>query len=57
MAKQHEEQIGAYLKENENIWNISRQKLKSATNQYFNQFWVEQTPLYTKAGTYTLFKK
>ena len=56
MAKQHEEQIGAYLKENENIWNISRQKLKSAINQYFNQLWGEQTPLYTKAGTYTSFK-
>ena len=57
MAKQHEKQIGAYLKENENIWNISRQKLKSAINQYFNQLWVEQTPLYTKAGTYTFKHK
>ena len=56
MAKQHEEKIGAYLKENENIWNISRLKLKSAINQYFNQLWVEQTPLYIKAGIYKLFK-
>ena len=56
MAKQHEENIGACLKENENIWNISRLKLKSAINQYFNQLWVEQTPLYIKAGTYKLFK-
>ena len=55
-CKQHEEIIGAYLKENENIWNISRLKLKSAINQYFNQLWVEQTPLYIKAGIYKLFK-
>ena len=38
------------FKENENIWNISRLKLKSAINQYFNQLWVGQTPLYIKAG-------
>ena len=44
--------IGAYLEENENIWNILRFKLKSAINQYFNRLWVEQTP----AGTYQLFK-
>ena len=56
MAKQHGEKIGAYLEENENIWNISRLKLKSAINQYFNQLWVEQTPLYIKAGIYKLFK-
>ena len=56
MAKQHEEKIGAYLKENENIWNISRLKLKSAINQYFKQLWVEQTPLYIEAGIYKLFK-
>ena len=56
MAKQHEEKIGAYHKENENIWNISRLKLKSALNHYFNQLWVEQTPLYIKAGIYMLFK-
>ena len=55
MAKQHEENIGAYFKENENIWNISRFQLKSAINQYFNQLWLEQTPIYIKAGTYKLF--
>ena len=56
MVKQHKVNIENYLKENENIWNISKHKLKSATYQYFNQLWVEQTPLYTKAETYKLFK-
>ena len=56
MAKTHKEKIEEYLKENENIWNISRFKLKLAINQHFNQLWVEQTPLYVKAGTYNLFK-
>ena len=44
MAKKHKEKIEEYLKENENIWNISRFKLKLAINQYFNQIWVEQLP-------------
>ena len=56
MAKKHKEKIEEDLKENGNIWNISRFKLKLAINQYFNQLWVEQTPLYVKAGTYKLFK-
>ena len=56
MTKKHKEKIEEYLKENENIWNISRFKLKLAINQYFNQLWVEQTPLYVKAGTYKVFK-
>ena len=56
VTKKHKEKIEEYLKENENIWNISRFKLKLAINQYFNHLWVEQTPLYVKAGTYKLFK-
>ena len=56
MASKHEENIEAYLEENENIWNISKGKLKLVTKQYFNQLWVEQTPHYTKAETYKLFK-
>ena len=36
--------------------HISGFKLKSAIQQYFKLRWVEQTPLYIKAGTYKLFK-
>ena len=52
MAKKHKEKIEKI----ENIWNISRFKLQLAINQYFNQLWVEQIPLYVKAGAYKLFK-
>ena len=55
MAKQHVIKIGAYLKGG-NIWSVSRNKIKHAINQYFNELWFDQSTLFTKAETYKLFK-
>ena len=39
-----------------NIFNVSKHKLKMAINQSFDQLWLERTAEYKKSETYLLFK-